>query len=323
MNMLTYKDIMEKGEKKIRELGFYEAVIAGVETGFIIRHNRDIFDRFVFEQAAINAEFSQTTIDMFGKVFETPIMTAAITGPIPQITENGLLKVAEGVKKAGSMMWLGFPLLKNLEEIVKIGVPVGQIIKPTKDRKKIFESLEFAEKAGVTAVGIDVDSGARTKYGGILRGPITAPMSTKELIDIFSVVSRPFVLKGILSKSDAREAMKIGVKYIIISNHGAHTLDYLPHPLEVLPEILEVVDVDTKILVDSGFRRGTDVLKGLAFGVKAVMLGRPILYALAAYGSEGVEALIKTVTSELQRTMTMTGVKNISQIDKTIIRRTT
>lgn len=64
-----------------------------------------------------------------------------------------------------------------------------------------------------------------------------------------------------------------------------------------------------EFIVDSGFWRGTDVLKGLAFGAKAVMLGRPILYALAAYGSEGVETLIKTVTSELQRTMTMTGVK--------------
>ena len=320
MNMLTYKDIMVKGESRIRELGLYDAVIAGVETGFILRHNREVFDRFVFEQSAINTEFSETEMEMFGKVFETPIMTAAITSPIPRIAENGLLKVAEGVRNTGSMMWLGAPLPKNLKDIVKIGAPVGQIIKPMKDRKKIFEALDFAERSGVTAVGIDVDSGARTKYAGILRGPISSPLSTEELSDIVSVTSQPFVLKGILSKRDALEAMKIGVKHIIVSNHGAHALDYLPHPLEVLPEILKVVDTDTTILVDSGFRRGTDVLKGLAFGAKAVMLGRPILYALAAYGSEGVETLIKTVTSELQRTMTMTGVKNISQIDKTIIR---
>lgn len=319
--MLTYDDIMVKGEKKIRELGLYGAVIAGVETGFILRHNREVLDRFVFEQAAINAEFSDTKIDMFGKVFDTPVMTAAITSPIPQIAERGLLKVAEGVKNAGSMMWLGSPLPKNLEDIVKIGAPIGQIIKPMKDRKKIFEALDLAERSGVTAVGIDIDSGARTKYGGILRGPISTPLSTQELSEIVSVASKPFVLKGILSKRDAQEAMKVGVKHIIVSNHGAHTLDYLPHPLEVLPEILEAVNGDTTILVDSGFRRGTDVLKGLAFGAKAVMLGRPILYALAAYGSEGVETLIKTVTSELQRTMTMTGVKNISQINKTILRR--
>lgn len=318
--MLSYKDIVEKGENRITELGLYDAVVAGVESGFVLRHNREVFDRYVFEQAVINAEFSETKIELFGKVFETPVMTAAIS-PIPQIAEDGLLKEAEGVKRAGSMMWLGWPLPRNLEEIVKVGVPIGQIIKPMKERKKIYEHLEFAERAGVTAVGIDVDSGARTKYGGLLRGPISAPLSTKELADIFSVTSRPFVVKGILSKRDAEEAAKIGVKYMVVSNHGAHTLDYLPHPLDVLPEILSVVNEDTKIFVDSGFRRGTDVLKGLAFGSDAIMIGRPILYALAAYGSEGVEILIKTITSELQRVMTMTGVKNISQIDETIIRR--
>jgi len=321
INMLTYKDIMEKGKERIKELGFYDLVIAGVETEFVLKHNRDVFDRFVFEQAVINAEFAQTTVELFGKVFETPVMTAAITSPIPQITENGLLKEAVGVKKAGSMMWLGWVQPKNLDAIVKIGAPVGQIVKPFKNRKTIFEAIDFAEKSGVTAVGIDVDSGARTKYGGILRGPESAPLTVKEIRDIFSVTRCPFVLKGILSKRDAVEAMKCGVKYIIVSNHGAHTLDYLPHPLEVLPEILEAVDEDTKILVDSGFRRGSDVLKGLVFGAEAVMIGRPILYALAAYESKGVEVLIKTITAELQRIMTMTGVKDISQIDEKIIRR--
>jgi 4-hydroxymandelate oxidase len=319
--MLTYDDLMVKGEQKIRDLGLYGPVIAGVETGYILRHNREVLDQYVFEQAAINAEVANTKIEMFGKRFDTPVMTAAITSPIPRITENGLYQVVEGVKKAGAMMWLGSPIPKNLEDLVKIGPPIGQIIKPMKDRAKIFDALDFVETAGVAAVGIDIDSGARTKYGGILRGPPSAPLTTHELLDIVSVASKPFVLKGILSKRDAHEAMKIGVKYLIVSNHGAHTLDYLPHPLEVLPEILDVVIENTTILVDSGFRRGTDVLKGLAFGAQAVMLGRPILYALAAYGREGVETLINIVTSELQRTMTMTGMKNITQITKTILRR--
>jgi 4-hydroxymandelate oxidase len=318
--MLTYRDIMEKGEKRIGELGLYDEVIAGVETEFNIRYNRRVFERYVFEQAAINAESSDTGIEVFGKVFETPVMTAAIASPIPRITEKGVIKVAEGLKRAGSMLWLGWPMQRNLEEIVKIGVPVGQIIKPKKNRKEIYEDLEFAESSSVTAVGIDVDSGARTKYGGIPRGPVSAPLTTRELKDVFSVASRPFVLKGILSKRDAEEAMKVGVKYVIVSNHGAHAIDYLPHPLDVLPEILPVLSEDARIFVDSGFRRGTDVLKGLAFGADAVMIGRPILYALAAYESEGVEALIKIITSELRRVMTMTGVKKISEVNNEIIR---
>jgi 4-hydroxymandelate oxidase len=319
--MLTYEDIMVKGEQKIRDLGLYGPVVAGVETGFILRHNRDVLDRFVFEQAAINAEVADTKMEMFGNRFDTPVMTAAITSPIPRIAEKGLSQVAKGVKTAGAMMWLGAPVPKNLEDLVKIGPPIGQIIKPMKDREKILDTLDLAERSGVTAVGIDIDSGARTKYGGMLRGPPSTPLTTHELSDIASVASRPFVLKGILSKRDAQEAMNVGVKYLIVSNHGAHTLDYLPHPLEVLPEILNVVTEDTTILVDSGFRRGTDVLKGLAFGAQAVMLGRPILYALAAYGGEGVETLINIVTAELQRTMTMTGMKDTSQITQAILRR--
>ena len=147
--MLTYDDILVKGEQKIRDLGLYGPVIAGVETGYILRHNREVLDRYVFEQAAINAEVADSEIEMFGKRFDTPVMTAAITSPIPRITENGLYKVAKGVKKAGAMMWLGSPILKNLEDIVKIAPPIGQIIKPMKDRANIYEALDFIERAGL------------------------------------------------------------------------------------------------------------------------------------------------------------------------------
>ena len=106
---------------------------------------------------------------------------------------------------------------------------------------------------------------------------------------------------------------------IVVSNHGAHTIDYLPHPLEVMDEIVRVIAGQIPIIVDGGFRRGTDVLKGLAFGAQAVGLGRPILYGLAADGEEGVKTVIREMAEELKRAMTMTGVKSPVSAHKGII----
>ena len=126
-------------------------------------------------------------------------------------------------------------------------------------------------------------------------------------------------MKGILSPWDAEKALEVGANVIVVSNHGAHTIDYLPHPLEVMDEIIKVVAKQIPIIVDGGFRRGTDVLKGLAFGAQAVGLGRPILYGLAAGDEEGVKTVISEIARELTRAMTMTGIKDPSSAHKGII----
>jgi isopentenyl diphosphate isomerase/L-lactate dehydrogenase-like FMN-dependent dehydrogenase len=94
---------------------------------------------------------------------------------------------------------------------------------------------------------------------------------------------------------------------MVVSNHGAHTLDYLPHALQVLEEIVEAVGGKAILIADGGFRRGSDVLKGLAFGASLVGLGRPILYGLAAEGREGVRDLINQITEEMKRIMSLIG----------------
>ena len=144
-------------------------------------------------------------------------------------------------------------------------------------------------------------------------------MSSSELKEIKQRISRPLILKGVLSPWDANKALEAGADVIVVSNHGAHTIDYLPHPLEVMDEIVRVIAGQIPIIVDGGFRRGTDVLKGLAFGAQAVGLGRPILYGLAAAGEEGVKTVISEMADELRRTMTMTGVENPSNAHKGII----
>jgi len=121
-------------------------------------------------------------------------------------------------------------------------------------------------------------------------------------------VSTPLIFKGILSRADAIKSVDAGADGIMVSNHGGHTLDYLPHPLQVMDEIVSEVSGKVAIMVDGGFRRGSDVLKGLAFGASLVGIGRPILYGLAADGREGVKGVVNGITQELKRIMTLVGV---------------
>ncbi len=315
---MLLSEIYQKGAEILegKKLGFN---LRGVETEFVLRNNEEIFKRYKFRQQAINSVEVSTETKLLDVELKVPIIMSSITSPIPQIQENGLLKVARALKETGSMMWLGSPIPSNLEELIEVGVPLVQTVKPYADRSKLMGIISQAEIAGVTWVGIEVDAGQGTKIMDRLMVTDCSPMSVDELKEIKQKVSRPLVLKGILSAGDAEKALEVGADVIVVSNHGAHTIDYLPHPLEVLEEIVKVVANQIPVIVDGGFRRGTDVLKGLAFGAQAVGIGRPILYGLAAGDEEGVKAVISEIAEELRRTMTMTGIKDPSSAHKGII----
>lgn len=129
-----------------------------------------------------------------------------------------------------------------------------------------------------------------------------------------------FVIKGVTSVDDARRAAQIGATGIVISNHGGRQLDHAPTPLEVLPDIVEAVGDHVEVLVDSGFRRGTDIIKALALGAKGVLIGKAYLYGLGAGGEAGVSRVIDILTGELQRNMTLMGLPSIKDIDSGCIR---
>ena len=199
-------------------------------------------------------------------------------------------------------------------------MPIAQTFKPYANRDKLMKMISAAEDAGVTWIGVEIDAGQGTKTLDNQRAKKCSPISVEELREIKRRIKRPFVLKGVLSSWDAEKALEVGADVVVVSNHGAHTIDYLPHPLEVMDEITTVIKGRIPIIVDGGFRRGTDVLKGLALGAKAIGLGRPILYGLAAGGEKSVASVIIEIANELRRTMTMTGVKNCNEVQKEIIR---
>jgi (S)-mandelate dehydrogenase len=133
---------------------------------------------------------------------------------------------------------------------------------------------------------------------------------------------RKLLIKGVLSVADAERAADLGCDGIVLTNHGGRQLDYCVAPIDVLPEIAAAVGKRLTIIIDSGFRRGTDVLKALALGANAAMIGRATLYGLAANGSRGVQRALEILTSEMDRTMGQLGVNSVEDLGPQLIRRT-
>ncbi|SIO48946.1 (S)-mandelate dehydrogenase [Bradyrhizobium erythrophlei] len=131
---------------------------------------------------------------------------------------------------------------------------------------------------------------------------------------------RKLIIKGILSVEDACKAADAGCDGIVLSNHGGRHLDTCISPMEILPEVAERVGNRLSIIVDSGFRRGSDVVKAIALGAHAVMIGRAALYGLAAGGQEGVAHALRLLNDEIKRVLGMIGCPSLSQLDKSFIR---
>jgi len=317
-NSMELTELYRKGERVLREreIGW---VLDAVETGFILEHDRRILDRYTFRPRYVDAVEPDTACGVLEVELATPVIMSAMTMPIPAILDNGMLAVAEGLKQAGSLMWTGTPIPKNLRELVATGVPIVANVKPFRDRTKVFQGLEEIQSAGVTWVGIEIDAGQGTKIHDKQVAADCAPLSFKELQEIRRTISLPLICKAVLSRVDAEKCVEAGADGLVISNHGAHTLDYLPHPLQVMEEIVDAVGSRTALIVDGGFRRGSDVVKGLAFGASLVGLGRPILYGLAADGTEGVRNLIHQITQEMKRIMCLIGAAEPGKLTRAML----
>ncbi|MEX2264463.1 MAG: alpha-hydroxy acid oxidase [Bryobacteraceae bacterium] len=141
--------------------------------------------------------------------------------------------------------------------------------------------------------------------------------TVKELVGMTKL---PLILKGILTAEDAALCVENGVSAIVVSNHGARQLDHVGGTIEALPEVVKGVDGKIPVLIDGGIRRGTDILKALALGAKAVCVARPYLYGLAAFGQPGVERVIELLRTELALDMGLAGVPNLAAINRSLVR---
>ncbi|MFZ4876039.1 FMN-dependent L-lactate dehydrogenase LldD [Janthinobacterium sp. Mn2066] len=158
-------------------------------------------------------------------------------------------------------------------------------------------------------------------YVGWLANNFDPSISWKDLEWIRDFWKGPMIIKGILDVEDARDAVSFGADGIVVSNHGGRQLDGVPSTARALPAIAQAVGSDLTVLADSGIRSGLDVVRMLALGARAVLLGRSTVYALAAEGRHGVENMLDIFAREMQVAMTLTGVTSIEQIDASILVR--
>ncbi|KAH8514202.1 hypothetical protein H0E87_007152 [Populus deltoides] len=135
-----------------------------------------------------------------------------------------------------------------------------------------------------------------------------------------SITNLPILIKGILTREDAIKAIEVGAAGIIVSNHGARQLDYTPATISVLEEVVQAVGRRVPVLLDGGVRRGTDVFKALALGAQAVLVGRPVIYGLAAKGEAGARKVMQMLKDELELAMALAGCPSVKDISRSHVR---
>ncbi len=277
---------------------------------------REYFDSILLESRYIDSDLPDTSFELFGEKFKTPIMTAALSH-LHNICDNAMVEYAKGAKNAGAVHWVGMGESEEMEDIFAAAKTI-RIIKPHADNKDVLWRIEHAVSNGAFAVGMDIDHAF--SWNGQYDNVLGLPMKPKSLDEIKMFVKAakvPFVVKGVLSVSDAKKCLDAGVAGIVVSHHHG-IMNYAIPPLMALPKIVDAVGGKMKIFVDCGIESGMDAYKALALGADAVSVGRHLMGPLAE-GAEGVTRRINDMTNELATAMARTGAKSLSEIDSSVI----
>jgi 4-hydroxymandelate oxidase len=329
-------DFEKMAEGKMSKMA-YEYVASGAADEFTVRWNREALDALKINPSVLNdVSKLDTTVTLFGQKLAYPILIAP-TAFHKIMHPEGELATAKGAGKARAIYVVSSFTTTPLEEIKKVASEPLWLQLYVRDDKEFTKNLvQKAEALGCRALCITVDTpvgGARNRQARVnfkLPDGINAPYANGELIQkmpltwkemewLISFAKVPVLLKGILNPDDAEKAVKIGASGIIVSNHSGRNLDTVPATIEVLPRIVERVNKRIPILMDGGIRRGTDVLKAIALGANAVLVGKPICFGLASGGAEGVTKTLEILRAEFEMAMALAGRATIGSIDRSLI----
>lgn len=336
---LHYDELVQEGLGALDEAGIDRKWLnLGGETQTQNRKNREHIDSLAIETRILGSGFADAKCTVFGVKLPAPIMPATMissrvmeklvkSAPWKERTKSTsgdyVEEYARGVADAGSMMWFGVDgESEKVSRLISEGVKAVVIVKPMQDKGKTLSTFRWAEKSGCVAVGMDVDAMFYEKAFDEEPGPAyLGPQTLSDLQGYKKATSLPFVVKGVLSRRDARIAKdEVGADALVVSNHGGETIDYSIPVLRALPEVRKEVGRETPIFVDGGMRRGSDAFKALALGADGVCFGSLMVLAFAARGRAGVAEMLRVLGKELERIMSYAGCLGVGDIDPTVVR---
>jgi isopentenyl diphosphate isomerase/L-lactate dehydrogenase-like FMN-dependent dehydrogenase len=330
----------------------YHYTAHGTQSEYTLRRNREAFDWVkLVPRAVVDVSSVDASTEVLGAKLKFPVMLAPSSGQ-GALHPEGEVAMHRGASAASETpMILSSGASLRTEEIIKAGSgPMWFQLYGLEQFEGNLPLVENAQAAGYTGIVLTVDQTAayyervqhmqhlsgRGNRVGRSRGRSGArneepPNPYRLRFDrlwynwpfiekIRPYIKVPFLAKGILTPGDAKRCVESGIDGIIVSNHGGRSMDYGSSTLEALPEIIAAVQGRIPVLIDSGFRRGTDVLKALALGAKAVCLGRVPRWGLASFGDAGVARVLEIVQGELILAMAHTGRPNLASIDRSLVK---
>jgi 4-hydroxymandelate oxidase len=332
---------------------------SGIDDEVTLRANREGFLKFQLRpRRLVDVSKIDMSTEILGVKYDNPIVIAPIGGNV-FFHPDGEVAVAKAAKLGNHLQILSTVTNYGVEDVVAArGAPIWYQLYATNKWEVAEAFVKRAEKAGCLAVAVTVDrSGGRNQetlfrlrptdtrdcdachdrsslkaslsrramYDGVdvsgLRNTQSSAMTWDFIKRLRDTTKMKIVLKGILAYEDAVLAADAGVDAIIVSNHGGRSEDSGRATIDALPEIVEAVNGRMPILVDSGFRRGTDIAKALCIGATAVCVGRPYIWGLGAFGQPGVERVLDILRTELYAIMQQLGAPTVKHLVPAMVRR--
>jgi 4-hydroxymandelate oxidase len=337
----------------------YGYTASGTDDEETLLANREGFKKFLIRvRRLVDVRNVDTSVEVFGQRWDSPIMLAPVGGQ-GKYHPDAEVAAARAARVGGHNQILSTATSQTVEDVnAARGMPVWFQLYASNYWKVTEGLVKRAEDAGCPVVALTVDRASprnmetleryrrsdttdcnachtfgppevrlrdRAMYRGIDLSGVESTANTGltwELVDrLKGATSMRVMLKGIVTHEDARLALRHGVDGIIVSNHGGRSEASGRSTIESLPEIVEAVNGRIPVIIDGGFRRGSDIFKALALGASAICIGRPYVWGLGAFGQAGVERVLEILRTEFRRVMMEAGVTSTSQINGSYIER--
>jgi len=287
--------------------------------------DRSFFDKITFRpRMMVNTTELDLSVNVFGEKIFAPILVAPVSRQ-QTFHPEGELAMVRGAAAARTLVVVSSDSSYPIENIAaEAKTTLWYQVFPEADVNAVRGRAQQAVRAGCKAICLTV--GAPYRNIGTALSPAqlasvsNPPLSWNMIDKIRQGLGVPVLLKGIMTAEEANEAVKRGIEGIVVSNYGGLLHNGFASPMEMLPAIIDAVAGKVPVLIDGGFRRGSDVMKALAFGARAVLVGRPALWGLAAYGADGVQSVFEMLQAELGRCATQCGKANVKAIDRSVVK---